>query len=339
MMPDADKLTRKQRIAAVLAGQEPDRLPVSVWGHNFLREWSAVDLADETINLYRRYGYDFVKINPRWTIYAEPWGNRYEPPVAQTFPAEVCHVVHCADNLATVAKASADHPSFREHVEAVRLVVDEIGGEVDTLATVFSPLAVAGLLTGVRGLELIEMAQQAPDNLHGLLDHVTETLIEHARALIEAGVSGIFYAPLKWTSLKTCTAEFYAEFARPYDLRLLEAIRDARFNMLHVCGNHIGLERFFDYPVAALNWDNFGEGNPSLREVHSATDKVVAGGIPHLRIHKLSDRQLLEEATMATDGLTTRTMLAGGCAIGAEVGEGPRGAVVQVARTLCDCTH
>jgi uroporphyrinogen decarboxylase len=336
-MPYAEKLTRKQRIAAVLAGHEPDRLPVSIWGHNFLREWSAADLADETISLYRRYGYDFVKINPRWTIYAEPWGNRYEPPVAQTFPAEIGHVVHGVEDLANVPKASADHPSFREHVEAVRRVVDEVGAEVDTLATVFSPLAVAGLLTGIRGLELIAMAEQATAELHGLLDHVTETLIEHARALLGAQVSGVFYAPLKWTSLKTCTAEFYAEFGRPYDLRLLEAIRDARFNMLHVCGNHIGLERFFDYPVAALNWDNFGEGNPSLGEVHSATDKVVAGGIPHLRIHKLTDQELLEEAVKATHRINTRLILAGGCAIGAEVGDGPRRAPVHVAKTLCDC--
>lgn len=330
-------LTRKERIAAVLAGETPDRLPVSIWGHNFLREWSAADLADETVRLYRRYGYDFVKINPRWTIYAEPWGNRYEPPVTQAFPTETSHVVHGPADLALVPAASPDHPAFLEHLEAVRRVVSEIGGEVDTLATVFSPLAVAGLLTGIRGIELIAMAKQAPEQLHGLLEHVTETLIAHARALLEAGVSGIFYAPLKWTSQKACPPEFYAEFGRKYDLRLLGAISDARFNMLHICGDQIGLERFFDYPVAALNWDNFGDGNPSLAEVHKASGKVVAGGIPHLRIHKLSQDELTDEAAKAMAGLPNRAILAGGCAIGAEVGDVPRRAVVDVAQALCGC--
>lgn len=335
-MQSSNILTRKKRIATVLAGETPDRLPVSVWGHNFLREWSAADLADETIALYRRYGYDFVKINPRWTIYAEPWGNCYEPPSTQTFPAEISHVVQSAEDLAKVPKASLDHPALREHVEAVRLVTGEIGGEVDTLATVFSPLAVAGLLTGIRGVELIEMAKQAPKLLHGLLDHVTETLIGHAGELLEAGASGIFYAPLKWTSQKSCSPEFYSEFGRTYDLRLLNAISHARFNMLHVCGNHIALERFFDYPVAALNWDNFGEGNPSLGEVHRATDKVIAGGIPHLRIHKLSNEELSAVAAEATAGLNTRVILAGGCAIGAEVGDGPRSSLVGIA-SACGC--
>ena len=80
---NAHKMTHKQRVREVLAGQAPDRLPVSVWGHDFLREWSAQELAAHTIERQRQFDYDFVKLNPRWTLFAEPWGNQYIPPTEQ----------------------------------------------------------------------------------------------------------------------------------------------------------------------------------------------------------------------------------------------------------------
>ena len=67
-------MQHKERVRAVLAGEPVDRLPVSVWGHDFLREGSAADLANQTVERHRQYDYDFVKINPRWTLFAEPWG-------------------------------------------------------------------------------------------------------------------------------------------------------------------------------------------------------------------------------------------------------------------------
>ena len=72
--------SKKDRIKKVLSGETPDRIPVSIWGHDFLREWSAKELAAQTIEKQQQYDYDFVKMNPRWTFFAELWGNRYEPP-------------------------------------------------------------------------------------------------------------------------------------------------------------------------------------------------------------------------------------------------------------------
>ncbi len=56
---------KKERLGGSVAREEVDRPPVTLWRHNFLREWSAADLADETISLYRRFDWDLIKLNPR----------------------------------------------------------------------------------------------------------------------------------------------------------------------------------------------------------------------------------------------------------------------------------
>ena len=66
-----------------------------------------------------------------------------------------------------------------------------------------------------------------------------------------------------------------------------------------------------------LNWDSFGTGNPSLAHVHRNTDKVVAGGIPHRKIHKMSLGEIKDAAEKSVTGIKNRVMLTGGCAVGA----------------------
>ena len=314
-------MNHKERVRAVLAGQVPDRLPVSTWGHDFLREWSAQELAAHTIERQRKYNYDFVKLNPRWTMFAEPWGNKYAQPTEQKFPKLVHKIVHGPEDLAVIPEVSAGHPVFAEHVAALELVLDEIGDEVDVVATVFSPLAVLGLLCGGVGQPLTAYCQEHSEAVHAALEHITGTLADHASDLIAAGASGLFYAALQWTSLEVCDDDFFDEFGRPYDLRLLEAVTDAPLNMFHVCGNHTELERFIDYPTQVINWDNFGPGNLTLAEAATITDKVIAGGIPHRKLHKLSAQELADVAQQAIAGVDKRLILAGGCGVGAMVSD------------------
>jgi uroporphyrinogen decarboxylase len=61
--------SHKQRRRAAVAGQPIDRMPYAVWWHDFRREWSAEELADATIETYRKYDWDLVKSNPRTTYY------------------------------------------------------------------------------------------------------------------------------------------------------------------------------------------------------------------------------------------------------------------------------
>ncbi|MDG2336174.1 MAG: uroporphyrinogen decarboxylase family protein [Myxococcota bacterium] len=308
---------KKERLASAIAKEDIDRPPVTLWRHNFLREWSAGDLADETIDLYRRFDWDLIKLNPRWSYFPEAWGNIYEPPTEQRFQAEISRVVREARDLDAIEPADPNHPALREQLDALQRVVREVGDEVDVIHTVFSPLAVVGLIAGGIGPPLVSYAEENPRGLERALGAVCATISGHIQDALDRGAAGFFFAPLQWTSLDVCNASLYERFGRPYDLQVLEAAEGAKLNALHVCGNEIGMERFLDYPVDVLSWDDGGKGNPSLVEVAAKTDRAVMGGIPHKRIHKMTPPDLLNSVEESVGQLETGFILAGGCAVGA----------------------
>ena len=220
---------------------------------------------------------------------------------------------------------------FGEHVESTRRVIERTGGEVDVLQTVFSPMSVVGLMFG-HPRALKQAAAEAPAALHGAIARVTETIIKYSRANLEVGASGVFYAPLQWASHVNSTPEFYREFGRPYDLQVLDAIRDAEFNILHVCYSNNMLADVLDYPVEAFNWDDRDPTNATLSEIWGQTDKAVMGGISRTGLGELSADEIQAQAAEAAGVGNTRVFVTGGCSIPPHTPPENRSAVAAGAR-------
>jgi uroporphyrinogen decarboxylase len=72
-------MTKRERVMAALRGAPVDRVPVSLWLHNFATENSAETLTAETVRLARRFDWDFLKPQSRAQCFAEMWGLRYTP--------------------------------------------------------------------------------------------------------------------------------------------------------------------------------------------------------------------------------------------------------------------
>jgi len=214
-------MTKKERVRAALDGRDVDRVPVSLWGHDFLREWSPRELVAATLDGYRDGDWDFIKLNPRATYFAEAWGNAYERPTDQRQPRLNAVAVSEPAALAGVRPVDGRGGVFADHLYALRLLLDEVGDEVDVIHTLFSPLSVAAQLCGPR-TEFLDYARANPPGAHSAVAAVASTLSDYAVASLAAGASGIFYAPLTWASRDTCTEDFYREFGRPYDLQLAE---------------------------------------------------------------------------------------------------------------------
>jgi len=149
---------------------------------------------------------------------------------------------------------------------------------------------------------------------------------------MNAGASGVFYAPLQWASHANSTPDFYREFGRPYDLQVLDAIRDAEFNILHVCFSNNMLADVLDYPVHAFNWDDRDETNASLAEVWSQTDKAVMGGVSRAGLGELSADEVRNQASEAASIGDTRVFVTGGCSIPPHTSPENRAAVASGAR-------
>ena len=48
-------MNKKERVDAALRGDQVDRIPASMWGHDFEREWSAQTLAEAMVENFTRY--------------------------------------------------------------------------------------------------------------------------------------------------------------------------------------------------------------------------------------------------------------------------------------------
>ncbi len=330
-MPVVAEMTKKQRVCAALAGEPVDRVPVSLWGHDYLREWSPEDLVAATLEQYRAHDWDFIKFNPRASYFAEAWGNVYDRPTESGSARQLSSAVSSLAELATLSPVDPRGGVFGEHLRALRLLLDEVGDEVDVVHTIFSPLSVVAGLCGP-AQQFLEYAADDPATSHHALAAATTTLAGYAEAALEAGASGIFFAPLAWASHDTCSEHFYREFGRPYDLQLLAGIREADFNILHVCRDHNMIDLLLDYPVAAVNWAVHGDGNPGLGALKERTGRAVMGGVDHARLHELPAAEVAAQALDALTAGPRGLLLTAGCSIPPATPEANRAAVAAAAR-------
>jgi uroporphyrinogen decarboxylase len=326
-----EEMTRRQRVLAALVGDDVDRVPVSAWWHDFPREWSAASLAEATIEAYETYEWDWVKLNPRATYYGEAWGAKYDPNEDRQ-PGLIAPAFKSADELAKLKPVDMGRKVLAEQIESVKLIAKRLKGEVPLVQTVFSPLACLSIAAGSTRF-IQRLIREEPEAVLKALEPVTATIAKFSRACLAAGAEGIFFATVEWGSEDVMSWEDYERFARPYDLRVLEEIQDAPFNILHVCRSNNHVMRMLDYPVAAFNWATQDTTNPPPGEVLAATDRAVIGGASHdtvvpagtpAEVVKEAHRSILEAGSR-------RFLLSPGCAISPTTPEKNLRALTQAA--------
>ncbi|HYM68681.1 MAG TPA: uroporphyrinogen decarboxylase family protein, partial [bacterium] len=133
-------MEKVERVRRALAGAPVDRPPISFWWHNFARENSADELAAETVEQFRRYDWDIIKIQSRATVFAEGWGVRYRPSTArEASPVMTAWPVRSPQDLAAVRPLDSSTGALGEQVTALRAVRRAAGSGAPILHTVFAP--------------------------------------------------------------------------------------------------------------------------------------------------------------------------------------------------------
>jgi uroporphyrinogen decarboxylase len=272
-------MTRRERVRAALAGQPVDRVPVSLWMHNFATENSAEGLTAESLRLASRFEWDFLKPQSRAQCFAEMWGLRYTPSRERATPYTVTSVPLAGpSDLRRLAPADPRVGALGEQLRALRAIRKTVGADTPIIWTVFSPLMVLPFLLDGGRARAVELMRTEPEVVDRALRAMATTLAAYARAAVDEGADGLFYATNMATS-RLGTAAECRRFQRPHDLRILGAVEGAPFNVLHVCGEDVLFDEFADYPVTALSWATV-PGNPSLAEGHRRTGRAVVGGLP-----------------------------------------------------------
>lgn len=310
-----DKMTKSERVLATIQSKEVDRPAISMWRHFYKEEQSVNTLADALLAFQKRFDWDFLKVNPRANFMVEDWGvrNRYS---ADPFKAP--------DTTDWPVKKAADWDKIQppdihkgvlgQHLELLRLIAKGLKGQTPFIMTLFTPLSIAGRLTG-SDEAMLKFMQEQPDTVHKVLDIVTETYTRFAKECLNIGAWGFFYATTHWGTYDRLTDAQYNEFGRPYDLKLLKSMSQGRFNVLHVCSSRNMLKALADYPVYAFNWDTQDPTNVWLKEGRQITGKAVIGGIGHkTTLVKGTPKQVADEVGKAKKELGNKGWMVGtGC--------------------------
>jgi uroporphyrinogen decarboxylase len=275
----ADQMTPRERVQAALQGRPVDRPPVSMWRHFFAEEGEPLRMAEAMLAFQHAYRWDFIKVNPRASYHVEDWGVRVRytgdsPPHVVEWP------IKRRDDWLALEPLDVTKGVLGQHLEALRVVVRGAGPEVPVVMTLFSPLSLLGRLANSEEVAAAHL-RLYPEKVAYALEVITDTFTRFARACLEAGASGLFFATTGWATAQRLSRDEYARWGRPYDLRLLRSLPPAPFHLLHVCRDYAFVADLRDYPVHAVNWDAYGEGNPSLPQGKGLLGRCVVGGIPH----------------------------------------------------------
>ena len=311
-------MNKKERVEAALRGDPVDRVPVSVWSHDYKGEWGIQSLMESIVEHFIRYDWDFLKVNPRTTYLAEAWKARYRPgdqnntpPVFEDGP------VRGSSDWKRLRVLEPDRGPLLEQLRLLQLLNHQVGYDAHFIQTVSCPLGVACSLVGGDPTLVQYSIREDRSAFHTGLRAITETLTNYAIACMEQGASGLFYTTSGWASEGWLTPDQYREFGEQYDLEFLDVIKSrSKMTVLHNGGDHIYFDMLGSYPVHAISWDAFAPGNPHLLEGKKRLGKAVMAGVNQKTLASGSPGQIEDEIahTLGEAG-TEHLLLAPGSAI------------------------
>lgn len=271
--------SKRERVECVLQGKLADRPPVTAYRHFPNQERRPEDLANIMLDWQNRYDWDIVKIHPTAVYMQEVYGDQYDYDhyVEEIFPTKVASAT-TSDDLSIFTRKHMDAPVLQDMVRAVELIKAGLKEDVPVYQTLFTPLTV---ITNVlecpmvrrhfpaarKDNKIFDIIRRQEDDLLQALDNVTDTYIEYWRALREAGVDGLFYAGIAWARQNYMELGEWEKFVKHFDLKFLNEVKkDGGQIMYHTCGIQSNPQRFADYPLDILHWDQGAEGNPQIPE-------------------------------------------------------------------------
>jgi uroporphyrinogen decarboxylase len=281
-MARAAALSRKERVDRALEGRDVDRPPFSFWHHFGLK--TAEDHARATLDFHHQYRTDFVKVMSDFP-YPRPAGKWFELKVeSNPFPAQI---------------------------RALELIRKGLDGQTYFVETLFNPFNVAEKLSSPE--EVRRLKDEKPQALLDALDVITQSEIHHARRALETGVAGILLAVAN-ANAKALSRDDYVRFSAPFDRRILEAVRSARLNILHLHTDREQLPIFRDFPAPVINYSLHVTGIP-ISDVRRDFSMAIMGGIDEVNYRKLQKSEIEAQWKSAAAAAGPKFLLSPGCSV------------------------
>ena len=266
-----------ERVDAVLAGQTPDRPPFSFWYHFPHEQVAGTAAVRAHLDQLEHYQMDVLKV-----MNDNPYPH----------PGRIARV----EDLASLGPLKGDEAGFGEQLALVSALRAAIGTRVYMPTTVFNAWMVLRLLVEPPEVHMppnldsladgpshwIRQAYRVnPEAVTKALETIGGNLARFAAKCVAAGADGVFLSVRDdWVDTAE-TPGLYDRLVRPTDQAILAAVKQARFNVLHVCGKALNFRAFANYPVPVLHWADRAAG-PAIREAAPWVKPAIWGGVDNL---------------------------------------------------------
>jgi len=303
------------RVKAALGGVAVDRPPYGFWTHLPGIDLDPMRLAEATAVFCARYDLDFVKAMSNGLYCVEDWGCICDySDIERGGVAKVVRpAVSSGGDWDKLEHLDVTRGAFGRELQHLESLARRIGTGIPVLATVFSPLTIAGKLSN--GLARAHLAREPDAVIHGL-DVITDVTCAFAREALDRGCAGIFLAVQEATRSAYDDAG-YRRFGEPYDRRVLMAAQATGgwFNVVHMHGDDILFDVIKDYDVAALNW-HIGETPPSIAQYRAAGGtRPIVGGLQRGHITRGDRNAIAADIDLAVAQSGPGLLLAPACVI------------------------
>jgi uroporphyrinogen decarboxylase len=296
------QMSAQQRVAAAIAGQQTDRVPVTAWIHFGSEHLPPEQTAALHLAFAQTYSPDLLKIHADYRLSVSD-----------------SHDLRDADDILQIGRAAKKSPCFVQQKQCVSAVIESAQHRCVMMDTLFSPFQ--NLLRNV-GADQLPLLMKYPQQTLDTLAYITEASCEHVHWLQTQGLSICLFA-----THGAIAAERYKGLARerrdeivehwiqPFDKQLLIAA-SGMTRILHAHGQGLQIERVRDYEFEVLHVSTELEGNPTLSALRQWTDKCVMGGINEASFTGLSLAGLqacIDQALVAAG--PQKFILAPGCSL------------------------
>ena len=238
-----------ERVTCVLNHEKPDRMPC--FGANSTVTYDQMEkaqafwpeghangeiMAKQAMAAHTVLGFDAVRVPFSQTFEAEALGCKIKPGRAvdgsegipgidHPPPYKLDDPIEFPDDFLTRGK-------IPELLKAVRILKDELNGEVPVIGGIIGPFTIAGALLDM--VPLLKASLKTPEKMQPFLEVAEKAGSELARALIEAGADIICCEDMTASPMLVSPAT-YRDYELEYQRRQFDAISVPK--ILHICGN------------------------------------------------------------------------------------------------------
>jgi uroporphyrinogen decarboxylase len=290
-------MNKIERVDRVLAGDQVDSPPISLWYHFGVQHGGGEPFARISLDFFKYYDFDFLKVMNDY-YYPTPKG---------------LDTVRTKADLQRFTTFDVERCEWREQFKALRLISRELEGRAYFIDTVFDPWQ--SIRRSVAGENMEHLAQNEPEALHAALAAVTENLIAYSKKAIDIGAAGVFMSVP--AAKEIVSRDVFLSFVKPYAQKVFAAVSGpGRMNVAHIHGEELYMDDCLDFPVAVFSWWDRGPHGPSMDYVRQRVPGCVMGGIDQTLLTRRSPAFLKNHVREGVAlGGGRRFFIANGCSI------------------------